>query len=207
MAAWYVEPEHRKHSLTLMVRVTAQAGYHFTNFTPHPAVARILTHAGFQLLPAEVTAAPNLPLGRWRRSEIHDRLDAIESVLNEDRRKVARDHADCPGLLQLAAGVRDEGYCHVVYRRGTCRGLPSAVIHDISDHHLFTRFWPNIAAYFLRRGLAATRIRTLSLGGSRLPLSVALADRHRLFCRSATLGPESIRTLYSELMVFGEDGK
>lgn len=207
MTSWYVDPAYRRYSLALLSRLTSQAGYHITNFTALPEVAKILAVVGFQVLPGRVIAVANLPLPSvmWRRWQLHTRQPDIERILTDHRRTVARDHATCPGIHQLVVGSPRRGYCHVLYRHGVCRSLPSAVIHDISDEPLFAESFPRMAMHFLRRGLLATRVRTGALTTRDFAVAVELPEKSEMFFHSRTLGPESIRTLYSELMSFGPD--
>jgi hypothetical protein len=201
MTSWYVQESHRSHSILLLRRLLRQPNFHFTNFSANPTVAQLLPGFGFKPLCARLVALPNFPLPfAPGRAEVLTHIDDILAALPADRAKVALDHADCENVRQIAVGSRADGYCHLLFGRGSCRRLPCAMIYDASRADLFRRFWPRIALHLLRSGAVVTRIEARLLDGMRLPMGFSLAESSQLFFLSSSIDPRAVRTTYSEVV-------
>jgi len=203
MTSWYVVNKYRNRSMALFFSLVRQKGFHFTNFSANPTVAKILTGAGFRALSPRLTAVPNIAFPSMRRGRIVilNEPHAIAQVLPPDRRKICLDHADCPAVRQLAVGAPDTGYCHILFGRGRCRGLSCTLVYDINDPSLLARFWRVIAGYLLyRAGTLVTRIDSRILADVRLSYSINLSSSFRAFFLSSTLEDDVIRPIYSEVV-------
>ena len=203
MTSWCVLDQYRNRSMELFLSLVRQKGFHFTNFSATPTVAKILPSAGFKALSSTLTAVPNIALP-WMRSGrvvLLNEPEAIAQVLPSGRQKICLDHADCPGVRQLAVGTPDTGYCHILFGRGICRGLSCALVYDINDPSLLRQFWHHFAGYMLyQAGGLVTRINSRILGGERLPYAIDLSNSFTAFFLSSTLKGDVIRPIYSEVV-------
>ena len=61
LAVWYVSPEYRLHSLSMLQAILGQSGYHFTDFTAVERVQKFNLRHGFHYLDTHTALVPNLP--------------------------------------------------------------------------------------------------------------------------------------------------
>ncbi len=201
ITSWVVTETYRSQSMRLAMAVVSQPGYHFTDLTPTQVVAGSLQFLKFKPLDAGMTVIPNLPWpwGMPGASRVMTAVDRIEGVLPPDAVKVLRDHRRFPWLCHAAIGRRGR-YCHVIYKAGRLKGLPSAFVLALSDPDVFLRHHRALGGYLLiRHGMATTRVETRLLSG-RPALSVQLRGYRSKMFRSDTLNASDISNLYSELV-------
>ena len=122
ITSWCVLDSHRKFSMQLAMKLIAQPGYHYTDFSPTRIVAGALQFLKFTALDSDVYIVPNLPDIFAGGSLITDRR-AADAHLNAAQRKIWDDHAVFPWLRQLIVGG-PRGWCHVIYKRGRFKSLP-----------------------------------------------------------------------------------
>jgi hypothetical protein len=58
LAVWYVSPEYRLQSLSMLQAILAQPGYHFTDLTPIERVQKFNLRHGFQYLDTQTVLYP-----------------------------------------------------------------------------------------------------------------------------------------------------
>jgi len=204
LTAWIVAPKYRSRSIALLLPVLAMKDYTITDLSPSRRVSRIQKKLGFKDLDA--TCRLLLPfggrLGRRASANLKITLDhaAIAGRLQGEQLRLFNDHSgyQCSHLL---AEVEDKS-CYLVFTRLKRKNMPYAHIHYISDLAVFAR---NDAA--IRKAiLAASRafyilIDSRLAKGVRLPLSFSLPFRAPKLFLSATLRPDQIDNLYSEIVL------
>jgi len=199
LGTWYVLPEFRFHSIRLIKAVLAQDGYHFTALTPSDKVAPIHIRLGFRSLDTSAVLIPNLP---WPtlpgRTAISADPAAIERTLAGTELKLYQDHAQALAVSHMVL-LRGPDSCYVMYRETCAKSVPLAEIVYVSDRKLFHRaILPLTRHLLVHHRLLATRAE-LRIIGRRPALSFKAAPSRKLY-RSASLEPDQIDDLYSELV-------
>lgn len=199
LGTWYVLPEFRFHSIRLIKAILVQDGYHFTALTPSDKVAPIHARLGLRPLDTSATLIPNLP---WPtspgRTTISADPDVIESRLAGAELELYRDHAQALAARHIVL-LRGTDSCYVMYREMSIKGVPLAVILHVSDSQLFHRtILPLTRHLLVRHRLLATLAELRIIGRRPLP-SFKVTSWPKLY-RSASLKPDQIDDLYSELV-------
>lgn len=200
MTSWCVLPEYRSRSITLLKTLLAQEGYHFTVFTPDVGPQEILNWLGFRYLDTAAALIPNLP---WptlpRRTRISADPAVIERTLGGTALQVYHDHARGLGAHHLVL-IRGRSSCHVMYREFRHKNVPLlAIVMHVSDPDLFHRALRPLTRYLLIRHRLVATLAELRVIEHKPRLSFALDSWPKMY-RSASLEPEQIDDLYSELM-------
>jgi hypothetical protein len=199
LGTWYVLPEFRFHGIRLIKALLAQDGYHFTGLTPSNKVASIHTRLGFRPLDTSAALIPNLlwptPPGR---TTISADPEVIGSTLTGTELRLYHDHAQALAARHMVL-IRGPDSCYVMYRETRIRGVPLAVIVHVSNPELFHRaILPLTRLLLVRHRLLAT-LAELRIIGYRPPLSFKMPPSPKMY-RSASLDPDQIDYLYSELV-------
>jgi hypothetical protein len=201
LGAWCVRPQFRASGLRLLKALLDQPGYHFTDLSPSGPVVPLNQRLGFAFLETETAMVPNLPWPTRRgRIRVSDDPRLIEASLTGEDLRRYRDHAEAAAARHLV--VREgEQACHVVFRRDRRRSLPLfATILYVSDPQLFARAWRVVSRHLLlRHGLPVTLAETRVVTHRPRP-SLSLPAHRRKMYRSASLKPDLIDYLYSELV-------
>lgn len=199
--AWYVKPEFRAASLSLMRPVLALGDRTLTDFSASLDVAALSKRLGFRTLDDKLLVLPRLPWPGDRRAritELGDDAGAAERGLNAPDLRIFRDHQGigCSHLL-LESGT---GYCYVVSSSIDAGWLPHRQVHYISDRRIFAEHHLAIRAHLLRNRTCYATVGSRLLSGVAIPWSVRVASNELLYRPTASSpAPESIDTLYSEL--------
>jgi hypothetical protein len=199
LGTWYVLPEFRSRSIQLIKALLAQDGYHFTALTPSPKVVPIHTRLGFHPLDTSAALIPDLP---WPtppgRTTISADPAVIENTLAGTELELYRDHAQALAARHLVL-LRGADSCYVMYRETRIKAVPVAVILHVSNLRLFHQAILRLTRYLLvRQGLLAT-LAELRIIGHRPRLSFKVTPWLKMY-RSASLAPDQIDDLYSELV-------
>jgi len=199
LGTWYVLPEFRSHSIRLVIALLAQDGYHFTALTPSHKVTSIHTRLGFHPLDTSAALIPNLP---WPtppgRTTISADPDVIESTLAGTELKLYHDHAQALAARHIVL-LRGPDSCYVMYREITHKAVPLAVIVHVSNPQLFHRAILPLTRHLLFRHRLLATLAELRTIGPRPPLSFKVTSWPKMY-RSASLAPDQIDDLYSELV-------
>lgn len=196
--SWYVEPEHRAHSLLLLRRALALRDCTLTDFSASPRVVEICRRLGFRGLDDAVVAVPAVPWPRPRAAAVEE-LDATRAaqVLDAQALRLFHDHLgiDCVQLW-LHDG---NGGCLLtgsIQRLGrfTCLNL-----HHIGDRALFARHHAAFRAWMRGRGLHAAIACSRLLAGTRLPFSMKLRSNVKLYRPAGDVPAEAVDALYTEM--------
>ncbi|MEZ0340654.1 hypothetical protein ACAG25_11800 [Mycobacterium sp. pV006] len=199
LAAWCVTDAYRAHALRLLRALLRQRAYHFTDLSPSTEVVKLNTRLGFIPLDTTTVAVPNLPWPlRTRGIRVYSSDRKIERVLHGDDLARYRDHRDAVAARQVVIAQGDN-VCHVVFRcvpRKNIRRFAALVY--VSDPDLFRTAAPHFFQHLLLRyGMVATLIEKHVVDGD-FAWSATVSPRAKMF-RSATLRPDQIDFLYSEL--------
>lgn len=195
ITSWCVLESHRKWSMPLAMAVVSQPGYHFTDFSPTKVVGGVLQFLKFKPLDEGVVVIPNFPASPWR-GQIVATPAGIEHTLSSEMVTVWRDHAAFPWLRHVLVGTPGD-WCHLIYKRGSFKGLPCARIVYLSHPELFQRHWGRLAWHFLGRGLASTHVERRFLTALPAFSRLRTGFNAKLYL-SQTLGDADIDYLYSE---------
>jgi hypothetical protein len=200
LAAWCVLDDHRADGVRLLRALLRQKGYHFTDLSPSGNVVAINERLGFTRLDTTTALVPN---ARWSRASSRARIVSepgeVESMLAGRDLEIFEDHRRAVAARQFLV-VAGDAVCHVVVRKDRRKRLPlfASVLH-VSDPEVFRQ---NDAAVFrhllLHHGAAMTLAERRVLGYIP-PFSRVLTSPRTKMYRSATLGPDDIDYLYSEL--------
>jgi hypothetical protein len=200
LGSWCVLPDYRSRSLALLHALLAQDDYHFTVLSPNEDSQEILAWLKFRPLNPSAVIVPHLPLPfRGRRAEIVTDPCRIDTLLHGTDLTLYRDHSRAGATHQLVI-VRGDKACHVMYRVSRHpSGARTAVLQRVNDPALFRQaLIPLTRHLLLRHGLVAT-VADLTMIGEKPVLAFTSQRRPRMY-RSATLAPDQIDELYSELV-------
>jgi hypothetical protein len=200
LGAWCVLPQYRFHGIRLLKALLAQEGYHFTDLSPSGNVVKLNERLKFRTLDTTTALIPNIPVpavaGRTRITSrpaaLADRLAGSELALYLDHQQAAAAHH-----LLISRGSEA---CYLIFRKARRRNLPLfAVILYASNPELLRAGIGRVRTRLLLRHGALATLAELRTIGSRPRLSVLVSTPRPKMFRSATLAPEQIDDLYSEL--------
>jgi hypothetical protein len=196
-----VEPAYRARSMDLLSACLSQKNFCFTDFTPTPAVAKMLKLLHFTELPSGEYLVPHLPLppsaGGLTAIESDEELD---QRLTGDAARLWRDHRVIPWLNRFAIGHGKE-WCLVFWKPAVIKALPAANLVAVSDPRLYESWHQAIGGYLLlHHGLVASRVDAhlpLHENWSAIRRPVAMPHMVRAV---PDLPPGQVSFLYSELV-------
>ena len=200
LAAWCVLDEYRTRSVLLLNALLAQKGYHFTDLSPSGNVIPLNLRLKFSHLDATTALVPNLPFPLVsRRVRVISEPQEIERTLHDRDLEIYRDHARAAAAHHIVV-VEGNSTCYVMFRRVRRKNLPVfAAILYVGNRKLFHKVAMYVARHLLlRHGILAT-LTELRVVGDRPRRSIMLKSPRPKMFRSATLRPEQIDDLYSEL--------
>ncbi|MEZ0051089.1 hypothetical protein ABIA30_002087 [Mycobacterium sp. MAA66] len=198
LGSWCVLPAYRAWSVSLLTRLLAQENYHFTVLSPDATSQEILPWYRFRFFDTAAAFIPNLPWPMAYPTRISSDPEVLERTLCGSERKIYRDHADARAAHHLVV-IDGEEHCYVMYRKFRYRDVPVfAVVLYVSNAGLFHRALIPLGRHLLVRHRLLATMAELRVIGRRPRLSFALDDWPKVY-RSATLAPEQIDYLYSEL--------
>lgn len=200
LGAWCVLESHRSHGLRLLRALLAQKGYHFTDLSPSGNVIPLNQRLKFHVLDTTTALVPNLP---WPtvpgRCSVSSDRSVLSATLTGLDLQIYRDH-------QLAAAARHvvllsgNEHCYVMYRKDARKGLRVfATLLHVGNPELFHRHSHQLSRYLLVHERAVATLAELRVVGGRPPAAVMLKTSRPKMFKSATLGPDHIDYLYSEL--------
>ena len=200
IAAWYVEPAHRFHSISLLKALLGQEGYNFTFLSGNETVLRIIARLGGRSLDVSAALIPNLP---WPTVPVRTRIssdpDVIEKTLGGPELDLYRDHARALAVHHHVL-IQGKDSCYVMYREFRHRDKPLyAVLLHVSNREIFHRALLPLTRHLLIRHRLVATMGELRIIGQKPRLSFALNAWPKMY-RSASLEPEQIDNLYSELV-------
>lgn len=195
ITSWCVQDEYRKFSMQLAMAVTAQAGFHFTDFSPTKVVAGTLQFLKFSSLDEAVVVMPSFPGGVGRGRMVTD-AGEIARLIPEALAADWRAHVQYPWLSHALLGAPGD-WCHVIYRIGRFKGLASARVVYLSDTANFERHLGVIRNAMFWRGIFSLHVERRWLSGAPFLSKVRSGFNPKQY-RSETLQPADIDYLFSE---------
>lgn len=198
ITSWCVLDAFRQQSMRLAMAVISQSGYHFTDFSPTKVVGGTLKFFKFKELEEGVAVILNAP--NWRQIGVQALFNPteIQTALPASDLKIYQDHAIYPWLRQVVIG-KPGHWCHVIYKQGVFKGVPSATILYLSDRKIFSQSFGRLATHLLMRGMVSTHVECRFLDEIPKPFKIRTGFNHKLFL-SSSLAPDDIDYLYSETM-------
>jgi hypothetical protein len=200
LAVWYVDPQHRTGSIRMVKALLAQPGYHFTDLTPIDVVQKLNLRLGFEYLDTDTALVVNLP---WPTTPGRVKISAdravIDATLPEPARTYYRDHTGCRWARHLVLLHRGDA-CYVQWRPEARKGRTMfASVQYVSDPPLFRAGFQALGRHFLTRHRLPFTLVEMRVAGGRIGPSLLLPNHRKRMFRSATLGPEQVDYLYSEI--------
>lgn len=200
LAAWCVLEEHRPHSLRLLRSLLAQPGYQFTDLSPSGNVVPLNTRLKFTSLDTSTALVANIP---WPIGTTGVRVVSapaeIDSTLVGSDHEIYRDHVRTAAARHIVV-VRGDEICYVMFRRDRRKKMPLfASILYVSNPALFSSTARHVFRHLLTRHAIPATLAELRVVGRRPNASIMLKSPRPKMYRSATLRPEQIDYLYSEL--------
>lgn len=200
LAVWCVAPGFRSGSIRMLNALLAQDGYHFTDLSPTPAVQQLNLRLGFRYLDPSSQLTVNLPLPTPpRRVQVSSDPDEIARVLTGEPLRYYQDHVRCR-WARHAVIVTDDTACYVQWRFERRKNLRwFAAIQYASDPGLFRAGLRQLSRHLAFRHRALFTVVDDHVAGGAITPSVAISGPPRRMFKSATLGPDDIDYLYSEI--------
>jgi hypothetical protein len=204
LTSWVARDDASGAGALLVLSLQRLRDVTITSLSSNDAAARILGRLGFgPLETAQLILAPTarLAVPARRGPRVLARPEEIRTLLDDADARILDDHA---GLADHLLATDADGACYAVYSVRSRKGARTARFHYLSDRRTFARAWPVIHRWLLaRRGIAFGEIDARLVHGVALPGSVRREmPRSRLF-RSATLRPDQVPELYSEIILLG----
>lgn len=200
--SWFVNQEHRGHSLMLMRPVLRLADHTITDFTPTAQVCEISKRLGFKEL--DSTAKILLPFRTKKNDEgisWHSTFDKAEIAnrLSDADRILLKDHGGNSCCHMLISNGSE--YCYIIYSRVERHRIPYCYIHYLSNKPMFSRLQGGVRAMLMeesRTNFIAVDARLVA--EIDVPRSFNLPIMSRQLYKSTTIAPNRIDNLYSELI-------
>jgi hypothetical protein len=206
---WRVDEDVRMHSLVMLKKLVDRREHDFVCVSPSDRVTEVLKFFKFQELDqGKILFAPGsgVPLDprRWR-VKVYDAKHGIEDHLDDEQRRVFRDHAPYR-LVQWVIERGDRRCFAVMGRRGRGARVFADVLH-VSDPALFVEtiglLVPRLLVT-LGTPLVGLDRRYAAPAGVKPPRTIAYDKLRRPLYLSKTLGPTDLDALYTEFVpMFG----
>ena len=199
ITSWCVLDAYRQQSMRLGMALVGQSGLSFTNFSPTKVVGATLKFLKFKELDDRTAVMPNLPWPGMSSASVVTDPDKIRASLSGEALRAYSDHAGLPWLKHVLVG-RPGHWCHVIYKRRSFKGLPSAHILHVGDPSVLAMHFRRLLAHLLGRGIASTHVELRLTGGALpRPYKIRSGFTPKLFL-SADLAEPDIDYLYSETL-------
>ncbi len=191
---------HRARSMDLLSACLSQKQFRFTNFTPTPAVAKMLRLFRFRELPSNERVVFNAPLPAFAIGlGVMTSPSEMPDEIPDETGRLWRDHIGLPGLRSFAVG-RGDDWCVVFWRPSVIKGLPGARLFGFSNLGLFLRWQRAIGGHLLlRHGVCGMRIPEHLLPDN-TSLGIQRPNPTPRLYRGPDLPHEQVTFLYSELV-------
>ncbi len=199
--SWCVLEAYRHASVSLVLPLLKQRGYHFTMFTPNPKVAQVFLGLRFRLLDERLLFVANLP-APWPSAPgcfVEHRTGHISARLHGAALSEFDAHRQIPWLKFVAFGIPGDE-CLVIYKPERWKRMACASILHVSDPGAMDRHGHRLRHHLLLHGrMPVLRVEARFL--LRPPrLSFCIRRQQPKLVSSATLSDSKIRNVYSEMM-------
>jgi hypothetical protein len=196
-----VDPAYRAHLMDLLSACLSQKNLCFTDFTPTPAVAKILRLLRFTALHSSEYLVPHLPVPAIATGlTAIEGDDDLERHLTGEAARLWYDHRSIPWLNRFAVG--DGGrWCVVFWKPTVIKGAPAAHLLGVSDPELMRDWHQAIGGHLLlHHGVLASRFGAHLSPNAKWPAICRPCPETHLVRASPSLPPEHVSFLYSELV-------
>ena len=204
LTSWYVHEDYRSRAIFMILPLHGMKDYTITDLTPAKNVYTVQNKLGFKDLDAAGRLL--LPFGRrlfqpkYYPADLTHDLTAIEKKLGGQDLRIFNDHRPYPCFHFLLSG--QDRYCYIIYTKLRRKRIPYAHLHYISNPDLFGLAYRDIRKSILSHAKAYfLLIDSRLVKNKKLPVSICLPYRAPKQYMSATLKPEQIDNLYSELVM------
>jgi len=197
---WCVLEPYRGKSVSLILALIRQPGFHFTMFSPNLEGEEIFSYLGFKPLEREMRILLNIPkLYPESGKKVTSSEQGMVENLPVREHQCYEDHRDFKWLHFLF--YEHEGKCgFLIYKREKYKRLPCAKLIYISDKPLFMNCWSSIRTVLLiSHGIFTTRLEKQLLRKDP-GFSYATNPASAKFYLSESLPAEAIDYTYSELV-------
>ena len=205
LTSWITLPEYRNSSLLLFKAVVELPDCTITCHTPAGRIYPLFKRFGFEDLETKLRIL--LPVPSWNLSGVlrfraTTDLERMPAILEGSDREVFLAHKPYPCGHLLVHGP--DGYCYMIFTKTKGRRASFAHLQYISNRDVFRRALDLIKLrLFLATGTPFVMIDERLVRGMEIPHSREVALGRPYVCRSATLRPEQIDNLYSEMILLG----
>ena len=151
ITSWCVLDNYRQHSMCLAMTIINQEGYSFTDFSPTKVVGSTLQFLKLVPLNEEQVVILNLPWLPLSRHKVLQNADDIKKSLRGNALTIYEDHAPFPWLKHVLIGKPNQ-WCHVIIKKRTFKGFPTASIIYLSDKELFGQYHYQLSTYLFLNG-------------------------------------------------------
>lgn len=200
LGAWCVRDGHRHQGLRLIMKLLAQPGYHFTDFSPSGNVVPLNRRLHFHELDTTTALIPNVPMPTQRGGlrVTQDQKVLLETLTGEER-TLYLDHKRAAAVGHLLVQAHGE-HCYVMFRRDTRKGVRAfaSVLH-VTNPELFRHAAPRVGSWLLTRHAVPATLVELRVAGGRPERSILLRSARPKMFRSDSLESDQVDYLYSEL--------
>lgn len=204
LTSWYVHKKYRSRAIFMISALRLMKDYTITDLSPARHVYEIQKNLGFKDLDASGRLL--MPVGRrllqpkYAVTNLMHDTSVIEKKLEAQDLRIFKDHQPYECSHFLMSG-RDR-YCYIIYTRLKRKRLAYAHLHYISDSDLFGQAYRDIRKSILSQAKAYFLVIDSRLVKNlKLPVSICLPYRAPKQYLSATLKPEQIDNLYSEIVM------
>ena len=204
ITSWVTDKSHRQQAIMLLTPILKLAGYTITNQSPAKHIHPLFTKLGFQEL--ERKRVVLFPFPEFKRlitpSAFRATTDKnlIAEILKEPDAKIFKDHLpfQCGHLLIYD----DETYAYAIFTKTKGRKYHFSHVHYISNKPAFLANLNKVRFHLLKANRTLfTMIDSRFIGDARIPHSRMAEWAKPTLYKSATLRPEQIDNLYSELIL------
>lgn len=203
LSSWITLPEYRNQSLLLLKEVMALKECTITCVSPAPHLYPLYKRFGFADLETKLRIILPWPSGRMGWSyRITTRPHAIAQRLKPEDRAIFEAHR--PHACRHLVVSRGDDYCYLIFTKTRGKRYHFAHPHFISNRELFVRALDRIKMHlFLATGTPLIMVDERLVSGLEIPHSRSAQLGIPHVYRSATLAPEQIDNIYSELILLG----
>lgn len=199
--SWCVLNDYRNSSISLILYLLKQPGYHFTMLTPNQKVTEIFLALRFRQLDDGLVVFANTPSFFSRHSGRFLECDPerIAAHLDGTSLRDFAQHRTIPWLKFAVFGTQGD-VCLIIYKDDRWKRMSCARIVYISDSRAFDRHLHLLRHHLLTaRGLLTSRVESRFLAGAPRFAYRTKRTQPKLVL-SETLADSQIRDIYSELV-------
>lgn len=197
--SWCVLPEYRKQSISLVLAVIQQPGFHFTMFTPNQSGLEIFAYLGFKPMDKGILWAPNWPTSPFsRKVRFVTDMQQARTLLSEEQARILTDHLAYDWLLPLVMQAAEHAVLVIIKRQKYKRAKAAQLLY-VSDYEKLLEHWSAFRSHLLlRHHIFTTRLENRFLPEGKSIRGIT-DEGHQRFYLSDQLQPHQVQYIYSEM--------